>query len=68
MLCFKKEEEWTVISQERFGPEEEMGFTHVKYISEYSGKLTFKLAYSGYTYSKRKTVNGAEYYESVRTP
>jgi hypothetical protein len=24
------------------------------YVSEYSGKITFNLAYSGYTYSKRK--------------
>jgi hypothetical protein len=38
-----------------------MGSTYVKYVSEYSGKITFKLAYSGYTYSKRETVNGVEY-------
>ncbi len=37
-----------------------MGSTYVKYVSEYLGKITFKLAYSGYTYSKRKTVNGVE--------
>ena len=33
-----------------------------KYVSTTGGKVTFKLSHNGYTYSKRKTIKGTEYY------
>jgi len=39
-----------------------MGSEYKKYVSTTGGKVTFMLSHNGYTYSKRKTVKGADYY------